>query len=326
MPRPEWLVALVLAGCAWPLDPVVGDQSRKGTTLLSACPAFAETLKGIPAGQGPGHSIELSNSTTLWTFEGSDDGVQAVQTDPDVCLGAAMAITSAFDTAPDGLRATPLDLARTGTDVWAFYQAWRPEARAPLGVRAIGGGVAHRDPTTGRFVRRNPLQWTADRPNFGLSAAVDDGWLYAWGCEPEEGNWTRRCSVARVAVSAVEQGAWQYATSVGQFSGQVEDARPVLVGVGEVSVRREGPQRWLVKYIKPLDSKVMLRAGLSPTGPFSAPVELGQCDVPAGAFCTGAVQHGLADGNLGLTWTPSSFGTLSDRRTRWVVVKVPTVL
>jgi hypothetical protein len=323
MPRLEALLTVVLCGCAWPLDPAPVAPSPGHLPVLGGCPVFA----GMGGLGGAGRSVSLADGATLWTFEGGPSGIGVLASGTDVCVGG-QALGPAFDvSAGSDESVTPLDLARSGTDVWAFYEAWRPEAGAPFGVRTLGRGVAHRDVGTGRFVRRSPLFWTADRPDYGQSAWVDGGWLYAWGCEAEEGGWTRRCSVARVPVDAVETyEAWQYATSVGQFSPQVDDARPVLVGVGEVSVRPAGPERWLATYIQPLDTVLRLRVGLSPTGPFGPAVELGRCEVPAGAFCTGAVQHEGVAGpkrQVGLTWTPAAFGALADRKARWVVAEVP---
>jgi hypothetical protein len=49
--------------------------------------------------------------------------------------------------------------------------------------------------------------------------------------------------------------------------------------------------RWLLAYVPPLGTTLTVRSGLTPVGPWSAPVALATCDAPPGAFCDGVHLH-----------------------------------
>ena len=318
-------LCLWLAGCTLPLDSGGTDvDAASAPDSISGCALFAAAAFQ----PGTGQSVTLPSGATLWTFDaalttgGRMDGVAALaQIVPGSCAGTLADTTVALP--PSGTDtdfAKPLDLVRVGSDVWQFYETWRLAAGAPFGVKTTGRGVAKWDSATGQFTRASSLLWTADRPAYGQSALVDGAWVYAYGCLAAADGWTRDCYVARAPSSQLaDVNAWQYATAVGEFTANPDGALPILIGVGDVSVRRHASGRLLASYLEPLDTVLQVRALLGPTGPFSAPHPVGQCAAPPDTFCVGAVQHPELDpdaATLAVTFARASFDPLTDD-VRW---------
>ena len=312
-----------LCGCTIPLETAVAgvDASVSADTVVG-CPLFAEASATLDSGR----SFPNVQQGALWSFDDGKYGV-VVRVQPEyVRCGVtpnewSVALPA---TATDAAFARPLDVAQTEGGNWQFFETWRFAAGAPFGVKTIGRGIARLDAASGQF-QRGPLFWTADRPNYGQAAIVDGGWLYAYGCSGSADGWSRDCYVARVPVGQISDiNAWQYATGVGQFTANVDDAQPILTGVGDIEVRRhaaatpEPSGRLLLTYIKPLDTLLQVRSALGPTGPFSAPHVLGQCEASTGTFCVGAVQHPELDpdaATIAVTFARASFDPLpSDAR------------
>ena len=331
-----WCSCLLAVGCTLPLDATdAGTDAPIAPDAIEGCALFA----GAAPSLGVGHSLDLPNGATLWTFDGAlvdggrSDGIAGrVQIQTDGCPGALVDAQIALPpSATDTDFAVPLDLVRVGADVWQFYETWRFAAGAPFGVKTVGRGIARWDAQAGRFTR-SPLLWTGDRPAYGASALVDGAWVYAYGCEAANDGWTRACYAARApSLQVADINAWQYATAVGKFTGNPDDAQPILTGVGDVSLRRHASGRLLVTYFKPLDSVLQVRSALGPTGPFSAPHALGQCQATSGTFCVGAVQHPELDGDdatIAVTFARASFDPLpaADRWPRLARLPLPVAL
>ncbi len=326
-------VCVWLTACTIPLDSTTDAAVTDAPDTLpnlTGCDLFADVSTTI----GIGHSVTQTDGSVLWTLDGTVPG--ATRTD-----GLVIASPVALGRCPTGSTvdvalpaagtdtdfATPLDLVRVGSDIWQFYEAWKFDATQPFGVRSIGRGVARWDPTTGHFARSGHLLWTADRPAYGTAVIRDGIWVFVYGCTSSDGGWSRACYVARApAANLASSSAWQYATAVEQFTDDVDAAQPILLNVGDVSVRRHASGRLLVTYILPLDHVLRVRSALGPTGPFSAAHVLGSCDAPAGAFCVGAAQHPELEPDattLALTFARSSFDPLPDHLRRPVLAFLP---
>ena len=312
---------LALAGCTLPRDADSGgSDATVSPDVISGCALFAGSTTAISVGA----SVALPNGATLWTFDaafvsgGRSDGVAAVaQIQANGCPGTLAGAAAALPAnGTDTDFAKPLDLVRVGDDVWQFYETWQFAAGAPFGVKTTGRGVARWDAAQGRFIRAAALLWTADRPPFGSAALGDGGWVYAYGCNAADSGWSRACYVARAPEAQLANGAaWQYATAVNTFTANIDDAQPILTGVGDIAVRRHADGRLLVTYFKPLDTVLQVRAALAPTGPFSAPHPLATCDAPPNAFCVGAAQHPELDldaATIAVTYARASFDPLAD--------------
>jgi hypothetical protein len=317
-------LAILLCGCTLPLDKsgTASDASSSPDTV-AGCALFAGTDLAISVGT----SLELPGAATLWAFDGAltpgsrSDGIIArVNVSDGACPGSlSQAAIALPPSATESDFARPLALARAGDDIWLFYETWRFDPSAAFGVKTVGRGVGKFTASSGSFTRGG-LLWTADRPAYGQAALVDGGWLYAYGCSGSADGWSRDCYVARVPVASISDGtAWQYATGVGQFTNHVDDAQPILTGVGDLSVHRHASGRLLLTYVKPLDTLLQVRSALGPTGPFSAAHALGQCEASQGTFCVGAVQHPELDPDartIAVTFARASFDPLPND-VRW---------
>lgn len=334
--------ALLLAqACAWPLE---APDSGTGTPAVQAPPLESCSLwTGLPAFElgGTVRSALLSDGRRLWLVDGGHGPGQdsapvlAIEPQPaaDPCV-AQLGFAKAF--ASEGVLAanfaSALDLAVAGTQVFAFYEAWRFEAGQPFGVRILGRGLARYDADRALFVPSDHLLWQADRPGYGQSALILGGLVYAYGCLGTEDGWSRACYVARNQVATIDSASsWQYAAGSDQWKDSPDAALPILTHAGDLSVRPHASGHLLATYIAPLDTMVQVRSMLGPAGPFSAAHDLGRCVVQAGEFCAGAVRHPElepAGDTLALSWARASFSPLPAGRSRpqWSLVAVPAAL
>ena len=182
-------------------------------------------------------------------------------------------------------------------------------------MRVIGRGVARWDTKLRQF-RRLGLLWTSDRPNYGTGAWFDGERVYAYGCA-NSGPLQRDCYAARAPVHAIgNPAAWEYAVGVDSFSANADAAVPILVGVGDVSVRKGGDGRMTVSYVPVLGDRVMVRTALGPTGPFSGAHEWFRCELGPGEFCVGGVRQVGLDVGAGAvaTYVRASFEPMAQGR------------
>lgn len=331
------LVAVCVHACAWPLEETstaTSVQSSAAAPLLS-CALWSQ----LPPYEvhGAVHSATLADGRRLWLVDGGSApgadsaAVLALEVSPTAtpCHSTLVFHTAFSQTGVlSEAFATPLDLAVDGTQVLAFYQAWRFEAGQPFGVRTLGQGLARLDAAAGVFIASDHLLWPADRPNYGQSAIIFDGLLYAYGCSATEDGWSRACYVARAHPDvAGAADAWQYFIGSDHWDVSPDLAQPIAVHSGDISVRRHASGRLLATYIAPLDTMVQVRAMLGPTGPFSAAHDLGRCAAAPGEFCTAAIRHPQLEAgtaNIALTWSRASFSPLPAGRS-WPQLSRPAL-
>lgn len=322
-------VSIFLAGCIIPLDKdTLSHSSDASVPLIDSCVLFPSTTSEFSGG----HSVDLPGGVTLWTFAGTpgSDGLLATITrNSGGCGDEISSLSIALPpTASDDSFAIPLDLVRSGDDIWQFYEAWRFDASQPFGVRTIGRGVGKFNSKSGSF-DHGTLIWLADRPNYGHSAALDGGWIYAWGCLSTNSGWDRACYAARVKPENVLQtDAWQYAMGNQQFSPNPDDAQPILIHAGDLSMKRHRSGRWLATYVNPLDTQIQVRTALTPTGPFSNAFSLGTTTTEPGTFAVEATRHPqleTADNVVAVTYQLANFAGLSaeKRRPRLAILPLP---
>jgi hypothetical protein len=153
--------------------------------------------------------------------------------------------------------------------------------------------VAAQDPSDGIFRPEQALLWTADRPTYGTAAVTTGGDVYALACEPAR-FLDADCYVARApATSADDEGAYGYYVGGGEWSPRVDDAWPMTSGGSSVDLAwLPGAGRWLLAYVPPLGNTIVVRSGLTPEGPWSAPVPAATCDLAdPDMFCGGVHLH-----------------------------------
>jgi hypothetical protein len=206
----------------------------------------------------------------------------------------------------------------------AAAPAFDPPTLSPLSGVEIAGvanfyymdpdgafGVASQDPSDGRFRASGTARWTSDRPTFGTAAVAAGADVYAVGCKSAR-FLDADCYVARApAASVADASAYVYAVGSDRWSPRVDDAWPMTSAGTAVDVAWLTTRgRWLMAYVPPLGTTIRVRIGLSPAGPWSAPVDVATCDLAApDMFCAGVHLHpGLASpaGTIALSYAPAS--------------------
>jgi len=295
-------------GAASPPD----DAGAPVPPMLSGCLPF-RNLAGVSAMTGAMRSIPGPNGGALVVVD------DAVAGDADVpslaiellpgatvtdCLAASSpwsgVPTSAFD--PPSL--APLSGAVAG-DVALFYYVDPTYGSV---------GVAMRDPTSGRFLPGAALLWTVDRPTYGTAAVVSAGQVYALACTPAR-FLDADCTVARAPFgSADDESAYGYYVGGGRWSPRVDDAWPMTSGGTSMDVAWLPSQsRWLMAYVPPLGTTISVRSGLTPEGPWSAPIDVATCDLAdPDMFCGGVHLHtaiATANGTVNLSYAAQSLSS-----------------
>ncbi len=105
-------------------------------------------------------------------------------------------------------------------------------------------------------------------PSFGSAALIDDGRLYAFGCD---GELFKRCKLARVdPAEALDLGAWRFYDGDG-WSSEVSDAKSVFEAHTMLSVHyNDYLGRYLAVYNAPLDDDLYIRTAPALEGPWSS--------------------------------------------------------
>jgi hypothetical protein len=356
-------------GCVWRLDgeflpdggtyePDAGvdaaTQPDAGSVAVAAGCTLFTGLPGVTSLAGDAHSLSSAvpsadgGTGALWVVD------QAVTTDGGTESPAAIAVgasasggcagwSSTFEGAgttesplEDGGAIVPLDLVATSSGPALYYQVAAPDPTAPLGLRALGFGVAAMG-ASGKFAMTADLLWTPDRPAYGSSALRIGDVVFTWGCKSTDA-FDADCFVAQVPAAHVEDASAYTYWAGHAWSSEVDDATAVVSAGGAVSVRPDprGAGRLLMTYVPPLGSTILVRSAIAPQGPWSTPVRLGACDLSGagpGSFCSGGEQHPeLVAGQdaIALTYDARSFtpdaGTPAAFEPRLATFAVPSEL
>lgn len=108
-------------------------------------------------------------------------------------------------------------------------------------------------------------------PAFGVAALIEDGKLYAYGCDGD--GIAKRCKLARVdPADALELDAWRFYDGDG-WSSEIDDAKTVFNAHTILSVHYNAyVGRYLAIYSGPLENDLYLRTAPAPEGPWSQEV------------------------------------------------------
>ena len=311
------LLALSAFGCAVNLDP---DPPRprvsSNIAQLPGCQPLADRVDSV---EGRLDLIQLSDGRPLALaaqarFDGQVRSAAFTFRDGpafETCLssGEPLPARPLIDTSELPGRVSASPLASVTTDQTYLYFA----ASDQTSFAAAGFGVARWDPAAERFVAVGFL-WTADRPPYGSSAIVEGDYVYVFG-----GLAARFLAadayVARAPLASLtEPSAYEYWTGGGDWSQNADAALPLVEAGTAPSVSWDAAHsRWLMAYTTPLASEVTVRSGLGVTGPWSAPVTLGRCDLPSddtGAFCGDVVLVPAltSEGGIVATQATGTFG------------------
>jgi hypothetical protein len=328
-------------GCSVALEDVAGaaDPSLPSAALVAGCPLLDDTdgpLGGV-LGRAFLYTSPAGELRWLLTAARQRDSLPAplsaftapAATSTEQRCGAvdgAWTIAPALDPDAEGAHFAALAPVSRADGAWLYVSRWVSDGTAE---RLDGFGIATLDATTARFTPRTRLLWTADRPSFGTTAVIAGDDVYTYGCRKGRG-FASDCFVARAPFSRLDdETAYAYASGGGHWSARVDDAWPVVEASGEVSVAYDpGRARWLMAYAEPLGRYILLRTGLGPDGPWSAPLPFLRCALPVDdpqAFCAGVslaleLRDALVPEDVVLTYAPATFtaGALDhDERAYW---------
>jgi hypothetical protein len=135
--------------------------------------------------------------------------------------------------------------------------------------------------------------------------------VYAVGCKPAR-FLDADCFVARATTTSPgDESAYSYYTGGGRWSPRADDAWPMTSGAGSLDIAwLDARSRWLMAYVPPLGNTITLRSGLSPQGPWSAPVPVATCALAdPDTFCAGMHLHpgiGVPPGTIALSYAAAT--------------------
>jgi hypothetical protein len=316
------LAAALVPACATTLPG--GDLGESDTSADAGSPALAvlpgcmpfHALAGVDAVTGGMRSITEPDGSVLFI---ADDAVAGTTDVPALalsapasvtvadCLAAAIVPGTAPASAVDPPTLTPLSGVTVATTTLLYY------------VDPTYGsvGVSAQSPTDGLFRPIGSLLWTFDRPEYGTAAVASGGDIYAIGCISDR-FLDADCYVAQVASapssSTGDESQYGYYIGAGAWSPRVDDAWPVTSGGTAMDVAwLAGPGRWLMAFVSPLGTTIEVRSGLTPEGPWSAPISLGTCDLAdPDMFCGNIHLHpqvAVPAGSVALSYAAASLSS-----------------
>ncbi len=105
-------------------------------------------------------------------------------------------------------------------------------------------------------------------PSFGVAALIEDGHLYAYGCDGEF--LAKHCKLGRVdPAQALELDAWRFFDGDG-WSSEIDDAKTVLDAHTILTIHYNAyVGRYLAIYNGPLENDIYIRTAPAPEGPWS---------------------------------------------------------
>ncbi len=274
-----------LIGCAVSLEDEMTPKPAASAPLpvAAGCAPQRATLRGAL------RSVPVDGDL-LWFTPGAA-GTTAERFDAATCLDGWSDRRWLSDVTP--LSAVPLG----NGEVAGFFVKTVADPSAPFGVREEGVGVAV-GPLDG-IAAGDALMWTADRPRYGTAAVVDGDYLFAYGCVAArflDGD----CFVARQPLTAIgDESQVEYYRGGGNWTPREKESWPIVDGASDVSVEYDARRgRFLMLYAGVLGDRILVRSGIQPWGPWSAPHEVALCQLPEGAFCAEVQLHVAASGRL----------------------------
>jgi hypothetical protein len=327
------VLAQALAACAISLDPEPAPSPHEPdeVPVIAGCPLFDDE-RGLSA-TGRVRSFARDGRTFFVA-----DTLRVMASGEPTTITPAVFEAEMLDV-ESCLRGIPGTLpARSGLDASAlgnvdisilstFVAGVRTLAyvQAREGLEPVGVALAEWDDAAGAFVARGEYLFTGDRPAYGDAALVVDETVYVYGCR-ESGFLTDACYVARVPADRAEDPtAYEFYRDGGGFGADPDDAWPIFEGGRGLAIASRG-DRVYAAYATPLGRTLHVRSGLGPTGPWSAAVQVTQCELPEDAFCSVVAAHPLladAPERLALSYAVGSFEPLADDASRTRLVIVP---
>jgi hypothetical protein len=305
----ELLLVLATQGCAEPLH---GD----GTTVK-----LVDASSPAPVATGCRPFANIASSVTGALRSTAYDVGTVFVVDNAVVGGQAVPALTLTSSTPPLLADCLASTAASSPPVSALSADFAPRAALTIGgtlslfYATFGSGYG----VTTLGTAPSMALWTSDRPAYGTAAVTSEGTAYVYGCLGA-GFLDANCYVASVpAASLGDEAAYQYYVGGGRWSASVDDAWPMVSAGTEMDVTWvPGQSRWLMAYAPPLGTTIVLRSGLSPAGPWSAPIPAVTCDLAdPDMFCAGVHFHpsvAAPRGSVALSYAIASLS--SDAATR----------
>jgi Domain of unknown function (DUF4185) len=142
------------------------------------------------------------------------------------------------------------------------------------------------------------LMFNQNEPDFGSTAFISAGTLYAYGCDYSSG-----CRLGKVdPSSAQDRSAWSFYAGDGSWSSQIDDAISVFGDANILSISWNSfLQQYVAVYSPPFSQNVVLRTSPNPEGPWSREVLAFVAMQPTSGNVYDAHAHSEYDVNGGQT-------------------------
>jgi hypothetical protein len=191
---------------------------------------------------------------------------------------------------PDRIRVWCLHGVEAGGRIYLYFIKIEtiPEGILPVNFGIIGSGLAVGDAETWRFERirynGSDIWWGAGQPHFASAVLRGtDGYLYLYGALQGKDK-VQRCFLARVREEDIGRfGRYEYLCSAAPaWSRRLEEAIPLYSGMPNEQSVSYNPYlgRYLAVHSQDLSGKIVARTALEPWGPWTAPEELYQVNMP----------------------------------------------
>ncbi len=299
-----------LAGGDLGETPAAPASSAPAPPVVVGCNPF-RSVAGVAAVTGAVRSLPQADGNVLLIVDdavadGMDVASLAFVAPAPASLDDCLAGVHLRDASPTSALAPPTLAPLSGVTAEGASLLYYLDPRGSIGVatETMAGGPFRPSPS---------LLWTSDRPAYGSAAAMLDGDVYALGCRAAR-YLDADCFVARAALGAAgDESAYAYYVGGGRWSPRVDDAWPMTTGPSSVDLAwLAGEQRWLMAYVAPFARTIELRSGLSPEGPWSAPIPIATCDLAdPDMFCAVHLHPALAapPGTIALSYSATSLST-----------------
>lgn len=288
------LLGVSLAACAWSLEGADGAPVDQTAPVAPSCAVMADGR----AVHGALRSVVGADGEVRWFADlvegvGEDGPTRNARLRGAIdatCVGLSVAQEETLEAEGRFLDGLDAVAASGGAPAVRFYSAWVFDEGAAFGVRVLGVGAATAPSLDGPWTP-GPLVIGAGYPAYGVALAADEGQLYAWGCAAAR-FLGADCGLARVPREQVDNAA-AYAFWVGsdRYTPRIDEAFPMVSAGLDPSVRRVG-ERWVMAYATPFGREIIVRDGVGPGGPWSAPRAVAGCALPSPeAWCTSVALH-----------------------------------
>lgn len=311
-----WVFAALAAGfgCATNLEDENAPRAEPGGSVatVQGCLPLSSSAQAVLGNL----SIVQTSSDQQWLLASSADRSGLIGPtlfalpEPSNCFAdSTRAIAPAIDASPLGAGMVARPLASLSSDpAITFFEAVRASDGGSEGF-----GVARWSGAREQFVAVN-LLWTADRPRYGSSVLRSEQHLYVFGGLPAR-FLAADVYLARVDPSQVTVAdAYEYWQGGGNWGRLPDTAVPLVEAAVEPSVAFSAARnRWVMVYATPYAREITVRTGLAPAGPWSRPVTVARCDLPAvdpEAFCGQLAILNELSGAQNL-WISQAVGTVS---------------